>query len=103
MTHHPLYCSVDWNRDLSDQDDCWEDTILLRAELEDLIHTNHVDFFIAGHLHFYERVTPTYQNRTVASAIDTPNYHKDANATIHIISGIAGNRKRHNDRLSLTP
>jgi hypothetical protein len=62
-----------------------------------------VDFYLAGHLHYYERTAPVYNNQTIPSALDSPHYHRNPNATIHITSGVAGNRREHNDIISKTP
>lgn len=53
----------------------------MRAILEPIFHQNHVDVTFAGHVHAYERMYPTYQNKT------------DLTATTFINIGDGGNRE----------
>lgn len=79
--HRPMYCT-------HDKDDyagvCDDEPRQLRGSIETLLKDNDVDFYLAGHLHNYERLWPVYNNKTVQK-----NYI-DSSAPINIISGAAG-------------
>jgi len=102
MSHHPLYCSVNWRKPVEDNGDCLGDPIVLRGELEDLFYKNKVDLFFQAHLHNYERNTAIYQNQTVSDPRDTQNSYYNPKATVYITSGNAGNDEGHNDPVSPT-
>lgn len=76
--HRPLYSSKssDYPPDAKTQ---------LRAAVEELFHTYHVDLYICGHVHAYERMYPIYQDVKVTSSYDNPQ------ATTFIVIGDAGN------------
>lgn len=90
LTHHPLYCSVIHR-------ECVEEAEMFQDILEDLWFDYGVDLMLEAHIHNYERDTPIYKNKTVKSQYDDYNTHINADATLYIVSGNAGNRKGHND------
>eukprot|EP00359_Climacostomum_virens_P007149 CAMPEP_0204905838 /NCGR_PEP_ID=MMETSP1397-20131031/5644_1 /ASSEMBLY_ACC=CAM_ASM_000891 /TAXON_ID=49980 /ORGANISM="Climacostomum Climacostomum virens, Strain Stock W-24" /LENGTH=455 /DNA_ID=CAMNT_0052074773 /DNA_START=79 /DNA_END=1443 /DNA_ORIENTATION=- len=107
-SHHPLYCSVDWNQNLTDSrlksnSDCGVDTIKMQAILEDLFYDNGVDLYFQAHVHNYERDAAIYKNLTVPSDYDSENLMINPKAPIYITSGNAGNEEGHNDLASPTP
>ena len=104
LSHHPLYCSVNWNLPLlQDNGDCGVDTLVLQAALEDLFYENGVDIYFQAHVHNYERDGPIYKNQSIPSEYDGPNVHIGPNAPIYITNGNAGNEEGHNDPVSPTP
>ena len=113
FTHKPLYCQVDWRRPMEESKqfkcnyDCDHECKVLRGEWEDLFYRYGVDFVFGAHMHDYEREYPIYQNRTIPSDVDTPNYHLNPRAQISILSGTAGSDHvtptQLHDALSSTP
>jgi len=64
-------------------------------QFDALFQQFHVDLFLTGHVHFYERMLPIY-NWTVGTWDTYPNdnnytYFINPSATINVIEGIAGN------------
>merc|ERR1712146_427268 len=72
--HAPWY-----NSDVHHHDE-YEETAM-RASMEDLLHQYRVDFVFSGHVHAYERMYPTYNNKT------------DPTGTTYINIGDGGNRE----------
>ena len=108
LSHHPLYCSVNWREPmdsmlLESNSNCGIDVITMRGALEDVFNENGVDLYFQAHVHNYERDAAIYNNITVPSEKDGPNYHYNANAPVYITSGNAGNYEGHNDPISPTP
>eukprot|EP01016_Furgasonia_blochmanni_P018940 TRINITY_DN21351_c0_g1_i2.p2 TRINITY_DN21351_c0_g1~~TRINITY_DN21351_c0_g1_i2.p2 ORF type:complete len:247 (+),score=61.09 TRINITY_DN21351_c0_g1_i2:397-1137(+) len=89
MTHRPLYCSSLTHPDVQELHPLFQ-------PFEDLFYKYNVDLFLAGHLHYYERMLPIY-NYTLYSYQGRDNggnnYMKNAKATVHIIDGISGNHE----------
>jgi len=56
---------------------------------EEIFHQNHVDLYLSGHIHWYERNYPIYQGNLVQKNYDNPS------ATTYIINGAAGNIEGH--------
>lgn len=81
MGHRPMYTSAH-NYDHPD----WPffSSYHFRKEFEPIFHQYHVDLYISGHVHAYERIYPIYDNN-----ITSYNYTK-AGATIHLVTGAAG-------------
>lgn len=102
MSHHPLYCSVDFTM-AELNEDCWDEAEILRRELEDLFYENGVDIYFQAHVHYYERNAPIYKNQTVTCDYEDDLTCVGAKAPIYITSGCAGNRKGHRDHISRTP
>lgn len=102
MSHHPLYCSIDYTLDELNED-CWDDANTLKAELEDLFYEQKIDVYFQAHVHYYERNTPIYKNLTVHCDHETHTSCVGAKAPIYITSGCAGNKKGHHDHISKTP
>jgi hypothetical protein len=102
MSHHPLYCSVDY-RDKKLNSDCWDDANILKTELEDLFFEQSVDVYLQAHVHYYERNSAIYKNETVPCQYEDQRTCINAQAPIYITSGGAGNKKGHNDIISRTP
>jgi len=104
LSHHPLYCSMDYREKMvQDNGDCGDDALLLQEALEDIFYDSGVDLYIQAHVHNYERNTAIYKNQTVPSEFDGPNIHIGAKAPIYITNGNAGNYLAHNDPTSPTP
>jgi hypothetical protein len=102
MSHHPLYCSVDFRLD-EHNEDCWYSANILQAELDSLFYEYSVDMFFQAHVHYYERNTPIYKNETVPCDIEHLHTCVGAKAPIYITSGCAGNLKGHHDHVSSVP
>ncbi|XP_078608235.1 uncharacterized protein LOC144880106 [Branchiostoma floridae x Branchiostoma japonicum] len=79
--HRPLYCSsaIFWTTR------CTTEAREFRSDLEELFRRYHVDVYVCGHNHQYERSWPVSGGNVTAK-----NYHNPA-ATVHIVSGAAGN------------
>ena len=104
LSHHPLYCSVNWRIPLlKNNGDCGVDTLFLQKQLEDIFYNNSVDLYFQAHVHNYEREGPIYKNQTVPSEFDGANIHVGPKAPIYITNGNAGNHEGHNDPTSPTP
>jgi hypothetical protein len=101
MSHHPLYCSVDFLLEELNED-CWNDANVLRGELEDLFYTQGVDLYFQAHLHYYEATAPVYKNQTLPCEVEEPNLCMNPRAPIYVSSGCAGNRKGRGN-ISRTP
>eukprot|EP00755_Sulcionema_specki_P004860 Sspe_Gene.31210::Locus_15406_Transcript_1_3_Confidence_0.250_Length_1816::g.31210::m.31210 len=78
--HRSIYCSCDG--------DCDGPAMKIRQDLEPIFFEYGVDFFINGHEHNYERMWPTYQNKSDQSNIDPK-------ATVYIVTGAAGSHEMH--------
>lgn len=102
MSHHPLYCSIDYLTDEFNED-CRDSADVLKDALEDLFYDHSVDVYFQAHVHYYERNTPIYKNLTVPCDFESPHTYVNARAPIYITSGCAGNKKGHNDNISKTP
>ena len=76
MAHRPMWCSNDfWCPSTDPFKQTWE-----------AIFNEHIDLYVAGHVHVYERIWPVAPNGTVLQK----NY-EDVTTTVHICSGSAGN------------
>lgn len=104
LSHHPLYCSVNWRIPLlKGNGDCGEDALMLQQKLEEVFYQNGVDLYVQAHVHNYERDGAIYKNQTVNSEFDGTNIHVGPKAPIYITNGNAGNYEGHNDPTSPTP
>jgi len=56
----------------------------VQQAFEEIFFENKVDIYVAGHVHSYERVYPTYQSKPVATNYDSPQ------ATVYLINGAGG-------------
>ena len=90
MGHQPLYCS-----DFTSTK-CMVGAQTLRTAFEDIFYQNSVDLYVSGHIHYYERNDPIYNNKTAISDENAGNYIKNAGATVYITSGIAGSKTGKN-------
>jgi len=72
--HRPLYTSTGHP----------EYQKFLRHAFEDMFHQHHVDLYVCGHVHNYERSYPVFNgSRTSASYVDP-------SSTVHVVIGNAG-------------
>lgn len=86
--HRSMYCSCDG--------DCDEEATQQRLGpwsngtfgFEKLLFEQGVDLFVNGHEHNYERIWPTYLNKTTQSNVEP-------NAPIYIVTGAAGCKELH--------
>lgn len=88
LSHRPLYCSLNHNKA------CQANAVLMQNEFESLFHSQGVDLYFSGHVHYYERTTAVYQNQTVTSGKQTENSLHNAGATVYIVSGAAGSNEK---------
>jgi len=94
--HRPMYCTND------DRDDCTKFETRTRTGvpllhwwgLEDLLFKYGVDIAVWAHEHSYERLFPTYNRRLVPSP-DPAEPYLDPRAPVHITTGSAGCREKH--------
>ena len=87
MSHRPMYSS-----EVSSYE---ED---LRNAFEGLLLEYNVDMYLAGHIHWYERLYPLMKGGTVdhASVVDKNTYKTNPGKSLtHIINGMAGNIESH--------
>ncbi|KAK6634052.1 hypothetical protein RUM44_004660 [Polyplax serrata] len=89
LQHRPFYCSSDTNEDCSHKRSILKTCYINNNEygLEDLYYRNGVDIIFAGHMHYYERSWPLYNNE-VYNGSSGP--YTNPGATVHIITGAAG-------------
>ncbi|KAL9655916.1 hypothetical protein ABK040_007537 [Willaertia magna] len=59
----------------------------IKAAFEKLFYRNHVDLYIAGHVHTYERTYPVYKEKVESK--EENNYH-NLRYPIHIVDGAGG-------------
>jgi len=94
--HRPMYCTND------DRDDCTKFETRTRTGLplvkwwglEQLFMDYGVDLAVWAHEHSYERLLPTF-NRTVVPSPDMAQPYTDPRAPVHITTGSAGCREKH--------
>lgn len=70
----------------------------VRAAWEQVLLQYGVDLYLAGHVHWYERLFPLGANGTVdaASVVDNGTYYTNPGRSMtHIINGAAGNIESH--------
>eukprot|EP01094_Clydonella_sp_ATCC50884_P023659 TRINITY_DN5732_c0_g1_i2.p1 TRINITY_DN5732_c0_g1~~TRINITY_DN5732_c0_g1_i2.p1 ORF type:complete len:486 (-),score=132.00 TRINITY_DN5732_c0_g1_i2:291-1694(-) len=65
----------------------------MQAAFEELFHNYHVDLYMDGHIHAYERNYPIYNN-TVCGSFTREEYFRPA-CTAYVIAGAAGNTEGH--------
>ncbi|KAF4449376.1 acid phosphatase [Fusarium austroafricanum] len=87
MGHRPMYSSQVSKYQLN-----------LRKAFESLMLKNKVDLYIAGHIHWYERLQPLGLNGTIDShSVVSNNTYKSnpGKSMIHLVNGAAGNLESH--------
>lgn len=70
----------------------------IRAAWEDVLLKYEVDVYIAGHIHWYERLYPLGANGTIdtSSIVDNSTFYTNPGKSItHLINGAAGNIESH--------
>ncbi|XP_033626483.1 acid phosphatase type 7-like [Asterias rubens] len=87
MGHRPMYCSD------SDRDDCTKQRSLVRSALEDMFYKYGVDLELWAHEHNYERLWPVYKEKVYNGSKEAP--YTNPKAPVHIITGSAGCKERH--------
>eukprot|EP00058_Branchiostoma_floridae_P011296 XP_002596784.1 hypothetical protein BRAFLDRAFT_73700 [Branchiostoma floridae] len=85
MGHRPMYCSN------NDHDDCTRHESVLSG----------VDLEIWAHEHTYERLWPVYDYKVYNGSMATP--YTNPKAPVHIITGSAGCRERHDGWIANPP
>ncbi len=78
--HRPLYCG-------GTKSDCTKWASHLRNQVEDIYYNNQVDLVLSGHVHNYQRMYPTYQEKVMSESYESPL------APVYILNGAAGNRE----------
>jgi len=93
MAHFPMYCS-------STASDCTNQAAMMRNGIPDahelawepLLKEFEVDLYLSAHIHSYERFYPTFNGTSdVEKWSSNPHRIENANATVHIVQGSAGN------------
>lgn len=87
MSHRPMY---------STETSSYQATI--RAAWEDVMLKYGVDVYIAGHIHWYERLYPLGANGTIdtSSIVNNSTFYTNPGKSItHLINGAAGNVESH--------
>ena len=99
MAHRPMYSSQvsSYQKHMRD---AWEQLLL----------SNGVDAYFAGHIHWYERLYPLNNGTIVQDSIISNNSYRangDGKSLIHLVNGQAGNIESHSEldgdpRLNIT-
>lgn len=79
--HRPIYSS---QIEFSKNNMPIADSAILQKVFEQILHDYHVDLFMVGHVHSYERMYPIYQNKVFTHSYDNPVH------TVYIVNGGAG-------------
>ncbi|XP_054163358.1 acid phosphatase type 7-like [Oppia nitens] len=103
MGHRPMYCSTE------DRDDCTHKECITRKGmpivhtlgLEDLFYEYGVDLELWAHEHVYERMWPLYDRQVYNGSTDEP--YTNPPAPVHIITGSAGCKERHDSFVANPP
>lgn len=98
-----MYCSND------NKDDCTHHETLVRVGLpfthffglEQLFYEYGVDIEIWAHEHSYERLWPIYDYKVYNGSVKAP--YTNAKAPIHIVTGSAGCKEKHDDFVKNRP
>jgi len=96
--HRPMYCSN------NDHDDCTTYETKTRIGfppfyvlgMEDLLYKYGVDVAVWAHEHSYERLLPLY-NKQIMSGADSKHPYTNPGGPVHITSGSAGCREKHDE------
>jgi hypothetical protein len=89
MSHRPIYCSYN-NPEDQEKGRCYN--FYGRWQIFDELWQKYkVDMHLSGHLHAYERISPTYKNISQVGTFKPAYRYKNPNATIFIVNGISGN------------
>ncbi|KAI7371250.1 Acid [Hortaea werneckii] len=99
MSHRPMYSS---------EVSSYQPNV--RNAFQKLLMDNNVDAYLAGHVHWYERLWPLTSNGSIdhAAIIDNNTYHVNEGVSMtHLINGAAGNVESHstlpwNETLDIT-
>ncbi|WKT52526.1 hypothetical protein QSH57_003040 [Fusarium oxysporum f. sp. vasinfectum] len=86
MGHRPMYSSHGGNYHLH-----------LREAFEKLLLKHKVDLYIAGHVHWYERLKPIRNCDVDTRSVKSPNTYEvnPGYSMVHLINGAAGNIESH--------
>eukprot|EP01096_Ripella_sp_DP13-Kostka_P007504 TRINITY_DN2732_c0_g1_i2.p1 TRINITY_DN2732_c0_g1~~TRINITY_DN2732_c0_g1_i2.p1 ORF type:complete len:446 (-),score=161.00 TRINITY_DN2732_c0_g1_i2:59-1396(-) len=82
--HRPIYSS---HGDQSDGSFPIEYASKIQSAFEDTFYKYHVDLFVVGHVHSYERTYPVYKDLNIEKSYNNPKY------TTYIVVGCAGNKE----------
>jgi len=92
-THQPIYCSLNAEGDLPDKR-CYN-FYSRYIELDELFNKYKVDMVLQGHVHNWERMGPTYKNKSMDygswSESQRKTHMANPEAPIYTIEGAAGN------------
>lgn len=86
MGHRPVYCTN------NDYDDCTSYVGVVKQNFEELFYKHGVDLEFWAHEHTYERLWPVYNGKVYNGTVEP---YTDPKAPVHIITGSAGCRERH--------
>lgn len=95
MSHRPMYSS---------QTSSYQKN--LRSAFQDLLIDNGVDAYLAGHIHWYERLYPLMSNGSIdtGSVVNNNTYETNPGVSLtHLINGMAGNIESHSTLSSSQP
>jgi acid phosphatase len=69
----------------------------LRNAFQDLMIDNGVDMYLAGHIHWYERLFPLTRDGKVdqSAVVDKDTYKSSKESLVHVVNGQAGNIESH--------
>jgi Calcineurin-like phosphoesterase/Iron/zinc purple acid phosphatase-like protein C len=95
MSHRPMYSTLSASYQPN-----------VRAAFESLFLEYKVDIYLAGHIHWYERLLPLGTNGTIDtdSIIDKNTYYTGTGKSLtHLINGMAGNIESHTTLAATEP
>lgn len=87
MSHRPMYSSQVSGYQMN-----------LRSAFENMFIAAGVDVYLAGHIHWYERMWPMSANLSIdtSSIIDRNTYQTNTGVSMkHLVNGMAGNIESH--------
>jgi hypothetical protein len=98
IEHRPFVCSPEWVEEehmKTRNNYCINHSEEVREKYEYIFYKNSVDLHIFGHVHAYERLAPSYNNKTVQSEYDAKNLHINPNAPAMLVVGNAGQQESY--------
>jgi len=87
--HRPIYSSMSG---YSSNGKPITESLVLQNTLEQLFKDHHVDLYMMGHVHSYERFHPVYNNTAKCDSVctNTTNTYHNPEYPVHIVNGAGG-------------
>ena len=103
IEHRPFLCSPEWlvSKNMKERNKyCVTKYEQIRKQYEYLFYKHSVDLHIFGHGHAYERLAPSFDNKTVPSEYDDLNMHVNPKAPVVLVVGNAGQQEKYTPQSS---